>query len=1084
MSILNYIEKMKEMYEGERITAQGPRTGFKEGNGVYDEKELLGKRVRELMDEGYDFGEAVRQAMKEGYADGGRIGFRYGSSSFDAHTKREAAFKAYKDYKKSYYNSRQRNPIITFREFLPIYAKENFAEGGRIGLKPGGIVEPGVEYYGKFTEAEKKANIKTWMDNTGSTLEDYSKLPSSTQNNIRFARITGIKQTPEYGKKKEGAATKQFRNWLNKQDPKTLTADSVDDLIKQSKIKTTSTGQRSGLVNAINRIMEEKEFAKFKNIQLGRVYSQENINQLSDDLLKAYAEDDIRLVMDPKHKTSISDIRTNRRGSLDKAIKNTGLDEETIFNLLDDREAYVELEYKKATTKGRPVEKGKAKFYKQAENWIVKNSKRYADPDKFKKAFVRTFGKDNHLIQTINKGISRGITRSMTSTPFSDWFRLNILGTSEQAMRGQVKPSYSSTQLDNIFKTAIYTNNENVRNKIINELTDILPEKGSKRIPDIRDKFRNSPILKKFGLNQKIDGPIARLLAKEVGDDLLKQVSLFRKPWLGTPELITYLKDRVNPKYKSMFEEASKAILYAQKKQWPEAKKALNISESIMFDHKIPKALMQLGYADDIEYIKVNPTSAEFNARIKNTQFDKPMIKLANQWEKAKTVDAKSKIVGEMNTLKDTFSKKYGNYLDDVKINVDKTGKPVFSSEAPVVTKKTDLVKSLKASLQQERKGITSPPKNIKGAISVELLDDMFKAGKITVGTSKGIMQAARKIGAEFEIAFLLGEFFNNVSKGQDKDLAWANAKQSATMGFWKGGDRKYFEKLKELAKEEGIDSKTFEKVYEINKREHLATTMGMTGKLSPVAQIKTLEDQLKELKSIPKIFQDKKIIAAKENLLNIKKGQLEKYKKETWDKESELIFDIRKNKAGYGHSVHPNLQKIAETPVYEEEYSDAFKNLGNIAVKYLDREKKKAYNPKKPWVPKKIKRALGIPAGQSEQLYPDQGAWGNWFSTNIFTLDARGKAKEQARILDMVKRGGPGELYRYNLARDNVPGVSWESYKDLIEKYPGLGLRTEEASGGRAGYMGGGIAAIRKPHAIPPERQGLRSIMINGKKS
>jgi len=39
-------------------------------------------------------------------------------------------------------------------------------------------------------------------------------------------------------------------------------------------------------------------------------------------------------------------------------------------------------------------------------------------------------------------------------------------------------------------------------------------------------------------------------------------------------------------------------------------------------------------------------------------------------------------------------------------------------------------------------------------------------------------------------------------------------------------------------------------------------------------------------------------------------------------------------------------------------------------------------------------------------------------------------------------------------------------------------------SDGGRAGYMGGGIAAIRKPHAIPPEKQGLRSIMINGKKS
>ena len=33
-------------------------------------------------------------------------------------------------------------------------------------------------------------------------------------------------------------------------------------------------------------------------------------------------------------------------------------------------------------------------------------------------------------------------------------------------------------------------------------------------------------------------------------------------------------------------------------------------------------------------------------------------------------------------------------------------------------------------------------------------------------------------------------------------------------------------------------------------------------------------------------------------------------------------------------------------------------------------------------------------------------------------------------------------------------------------------------------GYAGGGMVGIRKPHAVPPERQGLRSIMINGKKS
>ena len=57
--------------------AKGGRIGFASGNGVADgdkEKAALGKRVRELMDEGFEMGEAVRKAMSEGYAKGGRIG--------------------------------------------------------------------------------------------------------------------------------------------------------------------------------------------------------------------------------------------------------------------------------------------------------------------------------------------------------------------------------------------------------------------------------------------------------------------------------------------------------------------------------------------------------------------------------------------------------------------------------------------------------------------------------------------------------------------------------------------------------------------------------------------------------------------------------------------------------------------------------------------------------------------------------------------------------------------------------------------------------------------------------------------------
>ena len=57
------------------------RVPFADGNGVADkeaENAMFAKRVRELMDDGYDMGEAVRQAMKEGYKQGGRVPLKGG----------------------------------------------------------------------------------------------------------------------------------------------------------------------------------------------------------------------------------------------------------------------------------------------------------------------------------------------------------------------------------------------------------------------------------------------------------------------------------------------------------------------------------------------------------------------------------------------------------------------------------------------------------------------------------------------------------------------------------------------------------------------------------------------------------------------------------------------------------------------------------------------------------------------------------------------------------------------------------------------------------------------------------------------
>ena len=437
-------------------------------------------------------------------------------------------------------------------------------------------------------------------------------------------------------------------------------------------------------------------------------FTGEGMERVSDAILKSYADDDITYLFEkketnPKGLISAEDSKQGLlkkiredQSRIDFVTKNTGLDEDTVLNILDDRTAYVELE------KGRPTRplSDKKIFLNKAEKWLMTNSKRYADPTKFEKAFIRTFGKNNLITKTIKANITdvRGKGRL---GGFSDDFIKTIMATSQGIDTTRTSIAFNSRQLKDMFKTVIYNNNPNVRKRITNIFENIIPEPGSKRTPDVRKLFENDPVLKKFGLDKSIKGPIARLIANEINEDLFTNVRNFQKPFLGTDALLNYLKDRVDPKYKEMFREAGNAVKQAQKNQWPQAKKALNLSQSIMFDHKIPKSIIEKGYADEIEYIKLNPTLEKFNATIKRSQFDQPLLNLISKFENSKSLDAKAAVVKEMNKLKNDFSKKYGGYLDDVSINVDKTGKPIFTSSASPVTKKTDFVSSLGKSMVQ-----------------------------------------------------------------------------------------------------------------------------------------------------------------------------------------------------------------------------------------------------------------------------------------------------------------------------------------------------------------------------------------------
>mgnify|MGYP003115229725 FL=1 len=473
----------------------------------------------------------------------------------------------------------------------------------------------------------------------------------------------------------------------------------------------------------------------------------ESWDKISDLFLKTYAEDDISHIhnVEKKVRDQISRI-IDRPDGLQHISKQSGLSENVILNLIEDRDAHADLMKEIKTQEGIDRwAKPKKDLDNRMRNWLIKNSKKYADPEKFKKSFNRVFGKNNYISKAIKmdkKGASMlgFVDDNFVKTYISD------------KVKNPEDFSFSSRQLDDMFKTLIYNNNENVRNKVVKTFEDILPKEKIQKAgaKNVYNAIKNNEFLQKFNLDKGINGPVARLIAKGLDEKLVKQIDLYKKPYFGTRELLNYLGDHVNSKYKSMFKEAEQAVTAMQNDKWSKARTHLDTGREIMFDHKIPSSLIEAGYGDEIEYIKLNPTSKAFNINIKNKQFDQPMNKLVRQFEQARTLDEKKKIHKKMVAKKDAFSKKYGNYLDEVKIILDEKGKLKFTSDAPVVTKQTDLVKMLETSLGQEQFPTMGKKDQIKFLKTVQKVDtsELYKIyQKAGIGTNCSIKPAKKSEG-------------------------------------------------------------------------------------------------------------------------------------------------------------------------------------------------------------------------------------------------------------------------------------------------------------------------------------------------
>ena len=429
------------------------------------------------------------------------------------------------------------------------------------------------------------------------------------------------------------------------------------------------------------------------------------INKISDAFLKADAKDDISYLasknkynkngMLSNAEVSFLSQKINSPTGVQELVDKTGLKADQILDMLDERQNFIELDLipEMATTSKQLHSQSINKSIDQGEDWLIKNSQNYDSVKDLKKGFTRVFGQDHPLL--------RKSLRSSYGMP-----KLNPLFFEEKTKTYQShgKPAfiYGEPEMKNLFEASLYNFNPTVRDKVLNELNDILPKEKitENQKFDLRKKFQDSEVLSEFGINKGLKGPVTRLLIKDLGDDVVNNINFIRYPRTEVGHYINYLKDKVDPKYRKQFQLVNNALTDIKYNNYNGAKQKLNIAENINFDHKVPKYLIDAGYADELEYIKLNPVGEEFNQLTKRDSFDKPMARLSREYAATKVPEEKTKIIEDMNKLKDNFNKRHDDYLSDLNIE-EVNGKLNVSSSAKPITSSDELIKTLEKNVKE-----------------------------------------------------------------------------------------------------------------------------------------------------------------------------------------------------------------------------------------------------------------------------------------------------------------------------------------------------------------------------------------------
>ena len=199
------------------------------------------------------------------------------------------------------------------------YYRRSWGIGDRVGLKPGGIVEPGVTHYAiTKTEAEKRANVKTWEKNTGLNFEDVEK---KKQFKIRGGDITGV----GVGKKIEWTPEKiaNYKKWIklySLEEYNKLHPDSQRHIREGLHVKRTET--------------RGKNLNNFFTQEIAKANAGEKFVSQKEILKKAYKKFNLKKINSSTY--PVLNTLETRADKIDKALRNMLMETKPLKNLWQD----------------------------------------------------------------------------------------------------------------------------------------------------------------------------------------------------------------------------------------------------------------------------------------------------------------------------------------------------------------------------------------------------------------------------------------------------------------------------------------------------------------------------------------------------------------------------------------------------------------------------------------------------------------------------------------------------------------------------------------------------------------------------